>query len=123
MYLCYIDESGTSQVPGNTSHFILAGLSIPIWHWNDSDRGLRRIRERYDLVDAELHTAWMLRHYIEQSKIPDFAKLGRVNCRSQVESLRTAELLRVTTHSQQQAVQADKKELQAYQRLYSLDAG
>ena len=31
MYLCYIDESGTSDIPGNTSHFILAGLSLPIW--------------------------------------------------------------------------------------------
>jgi hypothetical protein len=30
MYLCYIDESGTPQIPGNTSHFILAGLAIPI---------------------------------------------------------------------------------------------
>ena len=33
MYLCYIDESGTSDIPGNTSHLILAGLSLPIWHW------------------------------------------------------------------------------------------
>ena len=41
MYLCYIDESGTSTVPGNTSHFVLAGISMPIWHWQDCDRGLR----------------------------------------------------------------------------------
>jgi hypothetical protein len=33
MYLCYIDESGTPESSGNTSHFVLAGISIPIWHW------------------------------------------------------------------------------------------
>jgi hypothetical protein len=25
--LCYVDESGVPEIPGNTSHFILAGLS------------------------------------------------------------------------------------------------
>ena len=24
MYLCYIDESGTPELPGNSSHFVLA---------------------------------------------------------------------------------------------------
>ena len=35
MYLLYIDESGVSNIPGNTSHFILTGISVPIWHWKD----------------------------------------------------------------------------------------
>ncbi len=73
MYLCYMDESGTSSIPGNTSHFILAGISVPIWHWNDCDQGLGRIKQRYDLADAEIHTAWLLRRYLEQNKVPDFA--------------------------------------------------
>jgi hypothetical protein len=47
MYLCYIDESGTPEIPGNTSHFILAGLSIPIWHWRSADRGITMILRRY----------------------------------------------------------------------------
>jgi hypothetical protein len=49
MYLCYIDESGTSDIPGNTSHFVLAGLSIPIWHWKDCDREVETIKRKYAL--------------------------------------------------------------------------
>ena len=26
VYFCYIDESGTPQVPGNTSHYVLCGV-------------------------------------------------------------------------------------------------
>ena len=33
MHLCYIDESGTPDVPGTTSHYVLAGLSIPDNFW------------------------------------------------------------------------------------------
>jgi hypothetical protein len=37
MHFCYVDESGTSNIPGNTSHFVLAGLSIPIELWQNCD--------------------------------------------------------------------------------------
>ena len=30
MQLCYIDESGTPELTGNTSHFVLAGISVLI---------------------------------------------------------------------------------------------
>lgn len=63
MYLCYIDESGTSDIPGNTSHFVLAGISIPIWHWRDADREIFAVKTRYGLQNAEIHTAWLLRKY------------------------------------------------------------
>ncbi len=49
MYLCYIDESGTSQVPGNTSHFVLAGLSIPIEYWKKCDRAVAKIKKSINL--------------------------------------------------------------------------
>ena len=46
MYLCYLDESGTTGASmGDTSHFVLAGLSIPIWHWRDADREVSRVLE------------------------------------------------------------------------------
>ena len=35
MYLCYIDESGTHEVPGTSSHFVLLGIAIPINKWKD----------------------------------------------------------------------------------------
>ena len=93
MYLCYIDESGTPQVPGNTSHYILAGIAIPIWHWKTCDRDIRRIKNNYSLSENEIHTAWMLRKYIEQSRIEGFKELPLAQRRSKVESLRKAELL------------------------------
>lgn len=95
MYVCYIDESGTSDIPGNTSHFILAGVSVPIWHWHDADREVRRVLARYDLENAELHTAWLLRSYREQSTIPNFAGMNRARRRSEATRKRNAELLRL----------------------------
>ncbi len=109
MYLCYMDESGTSNIPGNTSHFILAGISVPIWHWNDCDREVRRIKERYGLGDAELHTAWLLRKYLEQNRVPDFAELNRNQRRSEVERLRKAELLRVQAQPNKKLHKQTKK--------------
>ncbi len=95
MYLCYMDESGTSSIPGNTSHFVLAGISIPIWHWKQCDRELRQIKEQYGLADAEIHTGWLLRRYLEQHRLPNFAALPKSQRRSEVEKLRRAELLRL----------------------------
>lgn len=68
MLVCYIDESGTSAIPGNTSHFVLAGLSIPIWHWKNCDQEIAKIKSVYRLEDAEIHTAWLARKYLEQSQ-------------------------------------------------------
>lgn len=93
MYLCYVDESGTPDVPGNTSHFVLAGVALPIWHWKDADQAVSWAMTQYDLVDQELHTAWLLRPYVEQSKIPNFEKMGRAVRRTEVERARNAHLL------------------------------
>ena len=91
----YIDESGTSAIPGNTSHFILAGLSIPIWHWKDCDREISAIKRNYQLEGAEIHTAWILRAYFEQNRVPNFSTLNYTQRRSEVERFRRAELLRL----------------------------
>jgi hypothetical protein len=95
MYLCYVDESGTSDIPGNTSHFVLAGISIPIWHWKDCDRAIEAIKRKYSLANSEIHVAWILRPYLEQSKILDFETLDHRQRRAKAESLRKAELLRL----------------------------
>ncbi len=99
MYLCYIDESGTPDVPGNTSHFVLAGVTIPIWHWTQADREIGAIMSRYDLAGAELHTAWLMRPYLEQAKIPNFEQLSRQARRSAVERARNAHLLKLQQSS------------------------
>ena len=93
MYLCYIDESGTSNVPGNTSHFVLAGLSIPIWHWRDADRDISAVMSSYDLENSELHTAWLMRKYLEQSRIPNFKQLDYDDRKSAIVRYRNSHLL------------------------------
>jgi hypothetical protein len=95
MYLCYIDESGTPDLPGNTSHFILAGLAIPIEKWKECDLQVERIRARYGIGDDEVHIAWLLRPYLEQTRIPGSDALSRSERKDRVEMLRKAELLRL----------------------------
>ncbi len=95
MYLCYLDESGTSDIPGNTSHFVLAGLAIPIWHWKDCDREIETVKQKYALGNLEIHIAWLLRPYLEQTRIANFDSLDYRQRRSEVEKLRRAELLRL----------------------------
>jgi len=94
MYLCYLDESGTPEI-GNTSHYILAGVSIPIEHWKDCDDRIEKIKERYELAGEEIHVAWMLRSYREQNIIANFDKLSFIQRRQQVASFRTNDLLRL----------------------------
>ncbi len=95
MYLCYIDESGTSSLPGNTSHFILAGLSIPIEQWRNCDAEIAGIKGKYDLLNAEIHVAWILRPYHEQQRTSNFATMNYRQRRSAVETVRKGELLRL----------------------------
>jgi hypothetical protein len=66
MYLCYIDESGVPEVGQGTSHFVLVGLSIEAWNWKNQDRAVSVVKRRFGLGDAEVHTGWMTRRYLEQ---------------------------------------------------------
>ena len=95
MYLCYIDESGTPELTGNTSHYVLAGLSIPIWHWKNYEHDIKIIKRKYQLEETEIHTAWILRSYHEQTQIPNFESMNYSRRRSEVESFRKRELLRL----------------------------
>jgi len=99
VYLCYIDESGAADIPGNTSHYVLAGLSIPVWRWRDCDKDLRTIKTNYHLGGAEIHTAWILRSYLEQSKINGFESMSLADRRYEVGKLRKANLLRLQKSS------------------------
>jgi hypothetical protein len=120
MYLCYIDESGTSATPGNTSHFVLAGMALPIWHWKDADREITRVLARYDLADQEFHTAWLLRKYFEQTKIPNFDTMNYAARKAAVQRQRTAELLRLQRtqrHSQYRLTKKMYKHTEGYMHL------
>jgi hypothetical protein len=118
MYICYIDESGTSSVPGNTSHFVVAGLAIPIWHWRAADRGASALARRYDLGDAEFHTAWLLRPYLEQRRIAGFEAMSRPARRAAVERMRNAQLLQLQQQQQKKAYQQARKNF-AHTKMYT----
>jgi hypothetical protein len=109
VHLCYIDESGVSSIPGNTSHFVLAGISIPVLLWSKADGDITAVLKKYGLEHEELHTAWLLRPYPEQIKIPDFEKLNWKDRRSAVELERTKELLRLQKASKSKPYQQAKK--------------
>lgn len=109
MYLCYVDESGTPEVPGTTSHFVLAGVSIPIWHWRDADREVSSVLNRYGLASEELHTAWLLRKYLEQSRIPGFETMSWDRRRAEVERYRNGQLLALQQANKHKAYKQAKK--------------
>lgn len=119
MYLCYVDESGTPDLPGNTSHFVLAGLSVPIWHWKSCDRDINAIKKKYAFQDSEIHVAWILRPYVEQTRIANFESLDYGQRTSEVERLRRAELLRLQRTNPKQYKQTRKnyRNTQSYVHL------
>ncbi len=95
VYFCYIDESGTPQVPGNTSHYVLCGVTIPVKFWKKCDRSISAIKNKYHLSGVEIHTGWIMRTYLEQSKIPDFDKLSYDDRRREVIKMRKSEIFKV----------------------------
>ena len=95
MRICYIDESGTPEVPGTTDHFVLVGLSMPIGFWKEADAQVTQVLTRFGLENAEFHTAWLLRPYFEQSRIPNFSNLSTVERVREVRRYRTTELLKL----------------------------
>lgn len=75
IYFCYIDESGTPETSGNTSHYILAGFLIPINQWKKLDKSIYAIKKKYSLDNQEIHTAWITRRYLENNKDELFDKI------------------------------------------------
>ncbi len=117
MHICYVDESGTPDIPGNTSHFVLAAISIPIWRWRDADHEIATIMRRYGLEEKELHTAWILRKYLEQSRIQDFEGLSWPARRAAVERERNTHLLALQKPGRSKSYQQQKKTY-AHTRAY-----
>jgi len=109
MFLCYMDESGTPEIPGNTSHYILVGLVVPITKWKNCDIGIRFIRQKYGLEQGEIHTGWLLRSYEEQNKTPNFSSMTYAERRQSVEKYRNLKLLRLQRPSTHKAYKQARK--------------
>lgn len=97
MLFCYVDESGTPDIPGNTSHYVLAGFAIPVSKWKYCENQISRIKRKYDLENAEIHTGWILWPYLEQAKIPHFDQLDKASRIYEIRKYRNTELLRLQT--------------------------
>lgn len=92
MYLFYLDESGTPEIPGTSPTFTLAAIGIPVGSWTKYDKEIRQLKTSYGLADAEIHVAWIARRYMEQEKIRDFEKMDWVQRRDAVDQERILEI-------------------------------
>ena len=108
MHLCYIDESGTPDVPGTTSHYVLAGLSVPDEYWKAHHSQVERIKSLYGLEETEIHVAWMMRPYIEQNSIPEFELMDHRRRRIEVLQRRNVEILRLQKSNRGRVKQTKK---------------
>lgn len=92
MKFCYIDESGTPDIPGSSSHYVLCGIAIPIDKWKYCDKRISELKVKYGLSGYEIHTGWILRPYKEQARIPDFDGMSYADRRAAVESKRNTNI-------------------------------
>jgi hypothetical protein len=77
MQFVYLDESGVDDLGGGTSHFVLLGLIVPADNWKNISDRVDDIKSKYGLTDAEVHTAWMARRFVEQESDPTFEQRSR----------------------------------------------
>lgn len=94
MRIAYLDESGTPEPTGGTSHFVLLALSINAQTWKEKDRDVGAIKATFGLGQAEIHAAWMARRYLEQEAIAGFAAMDRDQRRAEVKKVREYALVR-----------------------------
>jgi len=87
-----LDESGTPELSGGTTHFVFLGLSIPADSWKSKDAEISAIKRRYQLRDEEIHTPWIARRYQEQDVISNFRDLTYDRRRLVVKTEREARL-------------------------------
>ncbi|MGH2567807.1 MAG: DUF3800 domain-containing protein, partial [Bacteroidota bacterium] len=67
------------------------------------------IKYKYGLKDSEMHVGWILRPYVEQTKIPNFNTLNYAQRRYEVERFRKTEVLRLQKSSNKLAYNQTKK--------------
>lgn len=117
MYICYLDESGTTEAGDSSRHFVLVGLAILAPAWKNKDAQIDVIKKRYGLGDQEIHTAWMLREFSEQNYIPDFSAHDYETRRRLVVAQRTQNLARPRKKKQQSALVLNYRKTAAYIHL------
>ena len=97
MRIAYLDESGTPDLTGSTSHFVLLALAIDGESWKQKDAEIARIKARFGMENAEIHAGWLARRYPEQERVAGFEALGAAERRASAERERDAMLFRRAT--------------------------
>src|SRR6266446_2388863 len=105
--MCYLDESGVQENAG-TSHFVLLGLAVVAEDWKALENQIGQCKQRYGVADAEIHTAWVARRYVEQERIPNFDRLTRPDRRQAAQTMRDQDLIRVAAHGTAKQLKAAK---------------
>lgn len=88
MKLFYLDESGNPELTGISDSYVLVAVSIPIHKWTACDKAVNQLKASYGLLNAEIHTAWMLRSYHEQQEIAGFEEMNSAERRAAVTRVR-----------------------------------
>ena len=109
MYFCYLDESGTPELAGQTSHFVLIGLAIPAAAWHRKDQRINVIKKRYALQDVEIHTGYLARRFPEQEHIQRFGELDSIGRRAAVKVEREKSLIKAAALNSQARLKSLKK--------------
>lgn len=109
MYICYLDESGTSEPGGNTAHFVYAGIAIPLDTWKEKDGQVSDLKSQFGIRNKEIHTGWILRRYHEQFQIKDFEKLDWPERVKQVESIRVSILNKLSLKNKKKPIKDKQK--------------
>lgn len=117
MYICYLDESGTTEAGDSSKHFVLVGLAVLAPAWKNKDAQVNAVKKKYGLEDKEIHTAWMQRDYAEQKFINDFANHDYATRRRLVVAQRTQNLARPRSKKQQKDLLLNYRKTASYIHL------
>lgn len=116
MFLLYIDESGVAERDASqTSHFVMVGMAVHVGTWFALTQRVRALKSRYTLIrdtqnlDLELHAAWVLRAYHEQSLIPGFDQLSQNARYDAIVQWREEQTIKAWPGMEKRKVAAEKK--------------
>ena len=109
MRLFYLDESGNPELSGASDSYVLVAVGIPIEKWTACDKAINQLKASYNLLSAEIHTAWMLRSYREQQEIEGFDSMPHEERRQAVIRVREQKVQNYKANKPPQALKSLKK--------------
>lgn len=116
MQLLYVDESGNSHNSPNNTHFVLAGLAMDASFWKQHNAQIDNIKQNYDLAGEEIHTAWLLKSYSFESRVPNFSALNSISRKQAAQTFIHAQIQKSSPGTRKN-INKDWKIIQPYSHL------